>query len=93
MPADVHDIFEHQAHLSGPAVCLACRHSWVAVAPLGTTELECGSCGLFRGIFAYPPRPSMHYECQCGNSTYYIGEGEIPWCTYCGLTHTRLPSE
>ena len=38
-------------HLNGPALCLACRHEWVGVAPVGTQELECPSCKSMKGIF------------------------------------------
>jgi len=32
-------------HLVHEAVCFYCTKMWVAVAPVGTTELECPQCG------------------------------------------------
>jgi len=28
-------------HLDGQAICLACKHKWVTVAPVGVIWLEC----------------------------------------------------
>ena len=35
---------ELDPHISGDARCLACKHEWVAVAPIGTIWLECPAC-------------------------------------------------
>jgi hypothetical protein len=32
-------------HFVHEAVCFYCRKKWVAVAPVGTQELECPECG------------------------------------------------
>lgn len=32
-------------HFVHEAVCFYCTKMWVAVAPVGTTELECPQCG------------------------------------------------
>ena len=42
---------DREPHLSGAAVCLACKHEWVAVAPVGTVWMECPACSLERGRY------------------------------------------
>ena len=32
-------------HFVHEAYCFYCTHKWVAVAPVGTSELECPQCG------------------------------------------------
>ena len=39
-------------HTSGPAMCIACNHEWIAVAPVGIVGFDCPSCGSARGIRA-----------------------------------------
>lgn len=36
---------EKDAHFVHEAVCFYCTKMWVAVAPVGTAELECPQCG------------------------------------------------
>lgn len=55
---DVVDIRSKKPHLSGGASCLACKHTWQAVAELGVNDLECPSCGLLRGVWSYPIHPA-----------------------------------
>jgi hypothetical protein len=43
-----------EEHISGEAICVGCKHQWVVVAPTGTVDLECPSCGAFRGVYKYP---------------------------------------
>lgn len=38
-------------HMEGEAICISCKHTWEAVAPVGTHELECPSCGRYAGFF------------------------------------------
>ena len=65
-----------QAHLSGEAVCIACQHTWVAVAPVGVTSgLECPECSLGRGGFKYDvglKEGSGLFECRCGSDQFHI---------------------
>lgn len=42
---------DREPHLSGAAVCLACKHEWVAVAPVGTVWMECPACSIERGRY------------------------------------------
>lgn len=72
-------------HKEGEAVCISCNHSWVAVAPIETTWLECPGCGAYRGIFKYPciPEDQPVRECGCGNQLFYLTpEGHL--CPNCG---------
>jgi len=36
---------DHRPHVTGSVRCHKCKHEWVAVAPEGTMNLECPSCG------------------------------------------------
>ena len=73
-------------HLSGAAACMVCHHSWVAVAPIGTNELECPECHTMKGLFRFPFAPSeaqLVRECVCGNQLFYMTpEGHM--CANCG---------
>ena len=60
-------------HITGPARCLACRHEWTVVAPIGTTEFECPSCGTERGVMRY------HIAAEDGQKVFR--------CTPCGSEH------
>ncbi len=64
-----------QPHLTGDAKCLACRHIWTAVAPVGSTSsLQCPSCGTDRGVFAgaITPPGGHVWRCDCGNDTFNL---------------------
>lgn len=63
---------QHDPHLSGEAICTACKHEWMVVAPVGTTEHECPSCGTFSGLLKYPVMPSTRWQCNCGNELFFI---------------------
>lgn len=53
-------------HMQGPAACLQCKHTWQAVAPVGTTGMECPKCGVFKGYFLQLIGPEDGLErCQC----------------------------
>ena len=73
-------------HLCGKARCLACRHEWQAVAPVGSTWLECPECKLLRGRFTMPVERNnseAHWHCKCGNDLFYsVAEGV--YCPNCG---------
>jgi Zn finger protein HypA/HybF involved in hydrogenase expression len=73
-------------HATGQAICLHCQHSWVAIAPVGTIDLECPECKLPKGAFNYacvPPDDVKVWECHCGNQLFYITP-EGHWCPNCG---------
>lgn len=73
-------------HLAGEAVCLTCRHKWAAVAPVGTTCLECPSCGTERGSWMYPvlAKPDqVRFTCNCGSELFSIMPDHL-MCAGCG---------
>lgn len=80
---EVIDIRANQPHLSGRAVCLECKHDWVAVAPLGTHSLECPACGLAKGTWFSTILPDEVWTCHCGNAAFVVTR-EYFMCTYCG---------
>lgn len=75
-----------EQHGHGEAFCLQCRHEWQAVAPVGTTQLECPECHTMKGLFRFPFAPSvgqMVRECNCGNQLFYLTpDGHM--CANCG---------
>ena len=84
-------------HHEGEAVCLACGHEWVAVAPVSVFELECGECGTLRGVYKYPfVMPSYAtYTCTvdgcgCQHVTIEMHKDGGYWiaCCKCGHLHS-----
>jgi hypothetical protein len=71
----------------GPAFCIGCDHTWQAVAPTGTTELECPSCRTMKGKWKFefmPPSDQMVRQCNCGNQLFYLTpDGHL--CANCGI--------
>lgn len=80
-PAD-----DEGSHGSGEAVCISCKHEWAAVAPVGTTELECPQCARHMGRFKFKwavPSTTSVWNCNCGNDLFYMTpEGHL--CPNCG---------
>mgnify|MGYP003594126354 CR=1 FL=1 len=72
-------------HLAGEALCLACKHTWAAVAPVGVFELECPACGSGKGIFKKPVSYTdlPHWACNCGNQ-YFVMTPTFVYCSNCG---------
>lgn len=84
---------EHKAaaepHLQGRARCAGCRHEWQAVAPVGTTVLECPECSSMKGFFVCQvERGENFWQCNCGNDLFRITEGLGPYCINCGSAAT-----
>ncbi len=74
-------------HGMGDAVCSSCRHEWVAVAPVGTTQLECPACHTLKGRFKYPfapPEDTLIWECRCGGTQFFLISPNIMFCPNCG---------
>lgn len=74
-------------HATGDAFCYQCKHTWVAVAPVGTVQLECPECrtlkGLFKFGFAFEDGQLVRV-CNCGNELFYLTpEGHL--CANCGI--------
>ena len=74
--------------VSGEAVCLACKHEYMAVAPTPVTEMECPNCGLFRSQYKYPIAPNeKEYmrKCDCDSVLFYLLEKDSTLlCQNCG---------
>lgn len=79
-------LFERKVpHASGDAFCMQCNHTWVAVAPTGTTELECPACHTHKGRFKFACAPSEAkvWTCRCDNQLFNITEAGM-FCPNCG---------
>lgn len=76
---------ENDHHLSGPAVCMACKHEWEAVVPVGTIELECPNCHIHKGLLKYGCEPTTAWVCGCGCHVFMLsGESHEMICWNCG---------
>jgi len=75
---------QHDPHLSGEAICTTCKYEWVEVAPVGSTDFECPSCGTHHGLLKYPVVPQSYWECSCGNDLFYVLPSGV-MCRKCGL--------
>jgi len=77
-------------HMSGRARCVGCGHGWEAVAPIGTTRLECPGCGTQRGAFVCTTEPAegLRWKCKCGNDLFSLHDKGAPCCARCGLRAT-----
>ena len=79
-------------HISGKAVCTACQYRWVAVAPVGTTELRCPKCDTMRGLYVnpcWPPGDELIWRCNCGGTLFIIRGPERGFmCRECGTTQS-----
>lgn len=77
---------DDQPHCTGEAVCMQCGYTWVAVAPAGTTRLECPVCYTEKGLWKFEFAPAVGElvrECNCGNQLFYLTpEGHL--CANCG---------
>jgi hypothetical protein len=78
---------ETEPHGSGEAFCIACSHTWQAVAPVGTVDLECPSCHCHKGKWKfefYPSESQLVRVCDCGNQLFYLTpDGHL--CANCGI--------
>lgn len=75
---------EETPHLQGPAVCLACKHEWQSVSPVGVVKLECPACGTERGVYATPvEQAGDHWVCVCSNHYFAITRQGV-YCPSCG---------
>ena len=74
-----------EPHLSGIAVCAACRHEWVAAVPAGVDLFECPGCHTHKGRMKHDclPASGVVWECGCGCDMFRI-TGSETMCVNCG---------
>lgn len=75
--------------LRGTARCMACKHEWEAVAPVGTVSgLECPGCGSMKGCYLHEIIDGDDlYVCNCGNDLMRINSAGC-YCANCGAPCT-----
>lgn len=81
---------ERNPHMTGVALCCACKHEWVATAPVGATFLDCPSCGTHKGRMVHPSllEPGTdRLECRCGCQMFSVSKGQLV-CVNCA---TKTP--
>ncbi len=84
MSNNVISLAEYRPHMTGDVVCLACKHEWNGIMPIGTFQLECPECRSEKGVlkhFVFRDKP--HYLCNCGNHLLYATP-EGCYCASCG---------
>jgi len=75
---------EDDPYLSGDAHCMSCKHTWVAVCPVGTIWLECPKCGSLKGLMDFKViRDDARWTCNCGNNLFHVTM-EGYYCPNCG---------
>lgn len=81
---------ENSPHASGWATCLACKHRWVAVAPVGMIGFDCPSCGLAKGTFEglCVPQNAYTWHCNCGSELFNLTP-DGAFCINCGIMTTN----
>lgn len=78
---------EPERTLEGKASCLQCKHTWHAVAPVGTVDLDCPACGSEKGLFAYQVKVEGYsWHCECGNDLFQLTPAGAV-CVQCGDAH------
>jgi hypothetical protein len=83
--SNVISINQAKPHISGDAHCIGCGHDWVAVAPIGTSVIDCPECKGAKGIFVNLccKLSEAHLTCSCGNDFLHITPGGF-YCPKCG---------
>jgi len=69
--------------LTGPAICLGCRHEWTNVSRGGDVTLLCPSCGTYKGVPKGLVYPKEVWECVCGNDMFFLTRSGAV-CARCG---------
>lgn len=61
---------ERRPHWQGACLCMACRHEWEGVGPVGDhVGLECPQCGALKGITKHlygAQAGDLELRCDCG---------------------------
>ena len=82
---EVVNLTKEQPHVAAKAVCLACRHEFLAVAATGTQYLTCPNCDLERATWKFPLSPPGRemWFCGCGGELFTLTRAQ-PHCATCG---------
>lgn len=74
-------------HLSGEAICGACGHEWVLVAPVGGQHFDCPKCNRMWGAVKHAIEPETAWRCNCGEQLFWLTpKGAM--CRRCGIVPT-----
>lgn len=84
------DFGSHLPYMEGKALCLQCKSTWHAIAPIGCVFLECAVCGCGKGVFQNIVADEVIFSCDCGCVHFTIRQGGYPQCGLCGKTHKPL---
>ncbi len=74
-------------HIQGPAICLACKHEYHCVIPVGAdpSKMECPACHSQRATFAtHIENSGAHWTCACGNHLFAITAKGV-YCPCCSI--------
>jgi hypothetical protein len=90
---EVRSLDDHRPHVTGPAICLGCKHKWIAVR-LSKEEawdesFECPECHLFKGVpegLFSPSVGSTRFVCPCGCDIFFVLK-DWYMCRNCGSFH------
>lgn len=81
---------EIEETMSGPALCIQCKHTWAAVAPVGVVVFECPSCGTEKGTWRGVVEPAEdRWECNCGGQLFFVTRSGFD-CAKCGTTQKNF---
>lgn len=82
--SNVVNLLERKAHMTGEVTCLACKHEWVGIMPIGTFNIECPECKSEKGVLKhFAARNKAHYQCNCGNNLLFATPDGC-YCVNCG---------
>lgn len=79
-------------HLQGGMKCLACKHQWKGVAPVGAVGFECPECHCLRAVWMHPLNVSEGeklFICLACDGTLFKIQPESAFCVGCGESHKR----
>jgi Zn finger protein HypA/HybF involved in hydrogenase expression len=60
--SNVTNLDDHRPHITGQAICRDCQHTWQAVAPVDTFDLECPACHKMNGYIDLNLDDDGHYD-------------------------------
>lgn len=80
---EVVDIMTMRPHQAGLARCLACKNEWPAVAPVGTTTLNCPECDCDGHFVGEILTDGDQWQCRCGYILFRMDRIGL-YCAHCG---------